>query len=71
MVAIVLTDGSAKRVIFTFFDNMPDDARLKEVMQSIASLKAHSPVSFGVNPRSLAKRSLSAGTRSLALAPSR
>jgi hypothetical protein len=47
MYAVAIAAGS-KRIIFAFYDELPDDDRLKALMQTMASTKARWLVSFDV-----------------------
>lgn len=51
MFAVVLTGSNERRLIFAFFDKLPDDERLKALMQSISARKARWLVGFDVKTR--------------------
>jgi len=51
MHALVLTGGDEKRLVFAFFDQLPDDERLKSMMQQIFAGKARWLVGYDVKTR--------------------
>jgi hypothetical protein len=48
MRALVVTNGDDNRIVFAFFDEVPDDERLKALIQTIASRKARWQVGYNV-----------------------
>jgi hypothetical protein len=51
MYVVALASDDEKRLIFHFFDGIPDDARLKAMMQTIAAGNGRWLVGFNVNSR--------------------
>jgi hypothetical protein len=51
MYAVVLAVGTDKRLVFHFFDKIPSDAKLKELLQSIAEGKARWQIAFDTTKR--------------------
>jgi hypothetical protein len=52
MAAVVMSGArSERRLIFAFFEEVPDDERLKTIMQAIATREARWQVGFDVKTR--------------------
>lgn len=53
MVVLAIASEDGNRIIFSFYDRVPDDARLKAAIDAIASRKANPQAQFNVVERTI------------------